>query len=172
MRIRAMGLSNAISKLKAYQKSLDGKKRRLLEKLAEIGIDVATLKFTEAEYDGEHDVVVNKSPEWVDDNKLFITATGNSVLFIEFGTGVYYAEQHPKGAELGMIRGTYGQGKGSQNTWGYYGVPGKYAISAKDTDKGTLVLTHGNPPARAMYDAGKDMRDVILRAAREVFRGE
>lgn len=172
MQIRVSGLDDLISRLKKYRKTLEDKQHRLLEELAKIGIDVATVKFQTARYDGENDVIVNKSPEWIGDNKLFITATGNAVTFIEFGTGVHYAEQHPKGAALGAIRGTYGQGKGSRDSWGYYGNPGTNGKVVKENDKGTVVLTHGNPPARAMYDSAKEMRSRILSVAKEVFSND
>ena len=32
-----------------------------------------------------------------------------------------------------------------------------------------VVITHGNPPARAMYDAAKVMRSKIVDIAREVY---
>lgn len=169
MQIRVSGVDDLISRLRAYWKTLGEKQHLLLEKLAGIGIDVAAVKFQTAQYDGENDVVVNNSPEWIRENRLFITAAGNAVTFIEFGTGVHYAEQHPKGVEMGAIRGAYGQGKGSRDSWGYYGNPGTNGQIVKETDKGTVVLTHGNPPARAMYDATKEMRTRILSIAREVF---
>ncbi len=169
MEIKVSGIDSLINKLKAYQKTLDDKQKQLLEELAKIGIDVASAKFQTAQYDGENDVVVSTTPEWVGDNKLFLTATGNAVTFIEFGTGVHYAEQHPKAAALGAIRGAYGQGKGSRDTWGYYGSPGTNGQVIKENDKGTVVLTHGNPPARAMYDATKEMRNQVVNIAREVF---
>ena len=169
MVIKVIGADSLINKVKAYQKSLEEKQHRLLDELFKIGIDVASVKFQTAQYDGDNDVVVNRQPEWVGDNKLFLTATGKAITFIEFGTGVHYAEQHPKAAELGAVRGEYGQGKGSSDTWGYYGSPGTNGRERKDTDKGTLVLTHGNPPARAMYDSAKEMRNQIVNKAREVF---
>lgn len=169
MEIKVSGIDRLINKLKAYQKTFDDKQKQLLEKLAKIGIDIASAKFQTAQYDGENDVVVSNTPEWVGDNKLFLTATGNAVTFIEFGTGVHYAEQHPKAAALGAIRGAYGQGKGSRDTWGYYGTPGTNGQVIKENDKGTVVLTHGNPPARAMYDATKEMRNQVVNVAREVF---
>lgn len=169
MRIRVSGIDDLIGRLKAYRKALEDKQHRLLEELAKIGIDVATVKFQSAQYDGENDVVVNGVPEWVGDNKLFITATGQSVTFIEFGTGVHYAEQHPKANALGFIRGIYGQGKGSRDSWGYYGSPGTNGQIKRETEKGSLVVTHGNPPARAMYDSAKEMRNRIVDVAREVF---
>lgn len=169
MEIRVSGIDSLIGKLKTYQKSLEDKQHRLLEELAKIGIDVATVRFQTAQYDGENDVVVSGTPEWVGDNKLFITATGQSVTFIEFGTGIHYAEQHPKANALGFIRGAYGQGKGSRDTWGYYGSPGTNGQVIKETGKGSVVLTHGNSPARAMYDSAKEMRNQVLDIAREVF---
>lgn len=167
--IRATGIDSLISKLKAYQKSLEDKQHRLLEELAKVGIDIADAKFSMAQYDGDNDVVVSQSPEWVGDNKLFITATGDAVTFIEFGTGVHYTDQHPKGTEMGAIRGAYGQGKGSRDSWGYYGSSGTNGQVVNETGKGTVILTHGNPPARAMYDAAKEMRNQIADIAREVF---
>ncbi len=169
MKIKVTGIDRLISKLEANRKSLEEKQHRLLEELAKVGIEIADVKFSTAQYDGDNDVVVNSSPEWVGDNKLFITASGNAVTFIEFGTGVHYVEQHPKGTELGAIRGAYGRGKGSRDSWGYYGSPGTNGQVVKETDKGAVILTHGNPPARAMYDAAKEMRNQIADIAREVF---
>lgn len=169
MEISVTGVDKLIDKLKAYRNSLEDKQHRLLEKLAEIGIDVASVRFESAQYDGDNDVVVNKSPEWVEDNRLFITATGHSVTFIEFGTGVHYAEQHPNAAALGFTRGVYGQGNGSRDSWGYYGSPGTNGRVVRETDKGPVVLTHGNPPARAMYESTKEMRNRILSIAKEVY---
>lgn len=170
MKIRVTGLDSLIKKLKAYQKSLAEKQHCFLEELVKVGIDVASVKFQTAQYDGDNDVVVNGHPEWIGDNKLFLTATGKAITFIEFGTGVHYTEQHPQAAEFGAIRGAYGQGKGSQDSWGYYGSLGTNGRVIRETDKGSVVLTHGNPPARAMYDSAKEMRNQIVNIAREVFR--
>ena len=170
MDIKISGLDRLIREIETRRNSLAAKQHDLLERLSLIGIDVASAKFQTAQYDGENDVVVSSCPEWVGENKLFLTAAGSAVTFIEFGTGVHYSEQHPKAAELGAIRGSYGQGKGSRDMWGYYGQPGTNGKVVKENDKGTLVLTHGNPPARAMYDAAKEMRNRIVEIAREVFR--
>lgn len=169
IRVSVSGVDRLISKLKSYQKTLKNKQKKLMERLAEIGIDVASAKFSTAQYDGENDVIVDKVPQWSGEDKLIVSATGNSITFIEFGTGVHYAEQHPKAMEFGAVRGEFGQGKGSQDSWGYYGVPGTNGRVIKTNEKGTLVVTHGNPPARAMYDAGKEMRSRIVEIAREVF---
>ena len=41
-------------------------------------------------------------------NKIAVVAVGSATLFIEFGTGVKYPDNHPEAAEHGMIRGGYG----------------------------------------------------------------
>lgn len=172
MNIRITGVKETIGRLKKYRAELSDKNRTFLEKLAEIGIDTASVRFSQAQYDGENDVVVGSSPEWLNDDTLVIKAAGQAVLFIEFGTGVHYSEQHPKAAELGFTRGSYGQGKGKQDSWGYYGAPGTNGRTVVKKDGSTVVITHGNPPARAMYDASKEMRENILSVAKEVFGGD
>lgn len=169
MQIKVTGIDSLINKLKSYAKSIDEKQHRFIEELSRIGIDVAAAEFQTAQYDGYNDVVVGSVPEWVGDNKLFISATGNAVTFIEFGTGVHYVEQHPKANEFGAIRGAYGKGNGLKDTWGYYGSPGTNGREVQKKDGSTVVLTHGNPPARAIYDAGKEMRNRIVEIAKGVF---
>lgn len=169
MKISVTGIDAILNHIERIEKSLDENIHTFLEKLAEVGIQVAVDRFENAEYSGWNDVTVNESPEWIDDHTFVITARGQAITFIEFGTGVHYSEQHPKAVEFGFERGTFGKGKGKQDVWGYYGVEGNNSIRTIETKKGTLVLTHGNPPARAMYEAGKEMRQQIEEIAKEVF---
>ena len=174
--IEVKGLDALIKHLKDYQKSLDEKKRDFLERLAQIGVNVAMVRFADAEYDGVNDVVVER-PSWVNDNTIAIKANGSSVLFIEFGTGVSFPE-HPQADEFGYYHGMYGKGKGMNiNGWIYKGEQGTHGmpVAIKDKDgrvigtKDGLWRTFGNPPARAMYEASKEMRNQILDIAKEVF---
>ena len=86
-------LHKAIAEIESYQKELDEKVHTLMERLAEIGIEEATVRFANAIYDGTNDVRVNNTPVWIDKNKLAISATGKSITFIEFGAGVHYAAE-------------------------------------------------------------------------------
>lgn len=169
MKIKVSGLKSAVGRLKKYRDGLAGRMHIFLERLAAVGIDTAGVRFERAQYDGANDVTVGSTPEWLSDTRLAITARGQAVAFIEFGAGVHYADEHPKAAELGLIRGTYGQGKGARDTWGYYGEPGTNGRVIRTSERGQVVLTHGNPPARAMYEAGRDMRVRISEIAAEVF---
>jgi hypothetical protein len=165
--VKLSGFDQLIKRLETYD--VQERQKRLLTRLAEIGIDVADVKFKTAQYDGVNDVVVKGTPTWVDDNTILLEATGHAVAFIEFGTGVYYPEQHPYAERMGAKRGGFGKGRGKQMTWGYYGAPGTHGIVHRKAPKGDLVLTHGNPPARAMYEAGKEIKARLLEVVKEVY---
>jgi hypothetical protein len=166
--MKVSGLEETIQHVDRVHRSLISKQKQMLEKLAAIGVETASIKFISAQYDGFNDVKVSE-PEWIDENKLQIVASGQAVGFIEFGTGVHYAERHPKADEFGAIRGGYGQHKGLKNSWGYYGDPGTNGKEVAKKNGQVVVITNGNPPARAMYDAGKEMRSRILEIAKEVY---
>lgn len=149
------GIDKAIKDLESYKVSLIAKKREFLTKLAEIGIETATIGFSNAIYDGDNDVVVQKTPEWIDENTLQIVASGTTVLFIEFGSGLIATDY---GKPYGYGGGTYSDtiGKGHwDNPNGWY-----YAHDMK---------SYGNPPARAMWEASKEIKSRILEIAKEVY---
>jgi hypothetical protein len=162
-------IDGAIKAIEQYERSLEKKKKVFMERLASIGVDTARATFKTAKYDGDNDVIVTE-PTWINDNKLTFSASGKSVLFIEFGTGVHYSsESHPKEAEFGFSRGTYGHGLGKLDSWRYEGNPGTNGeIITEGKHKGE-IKTHGNPANRCMYEAGKDMRKQIKEIAKEVF---
>lgn len=140
--------------------------RKALERLAQEGYEVASAGFASAEYDGTNDVTVSVE----DRGKIkAVVAVGGTVLFIEFGTGVTYPDNHPEAKELGMLRGEYGKGRGKQSTWGYYGEPGTNGTVAGERAKGTLVLTHGNPANMPMYNAVKELELRLGEIVKEVF---
>lgn len=161
-------LSEVIDALDQYKADLNRRCRTFLERLAAIGVDTADVRFRTAQYDGTNDVTV--FTQWDGDNKVKVIGKGNSVTFIEFGSGVYYQEEHPLASEKGAERGGYGQGRGKGRTWGYYGEdPGSNGKVIQNKKGETVILTHGNPPSRAMYEASKAMREQVLNIAREVF---
>ena len=169
LKVKVTGL-NTLHKHLERLRSLDNKFKEFLERLAQIGIDTATVKFQSAQYDGTNDVVVEQSPLWLSDNTLCISASGEKILFIEFGTGVHYVEQHPQPIDGLAARGTYGAGKGSNDSWAYIGEGGTNGeLVATKKDGRTVYQTHGNPPANAMYEAAKNIRDNVMQIAREVF---
>lgn len=152
----------------------DMQKRRrkveiFLEELAQIGVRDATIRFAKAEYDGVNDVVVH-SPEWIDDHTLQIVADGQSILFIEFGTGIYNPVEHPRANALGMNRGEYGKGNGMRRGWVYYGEPGTNGELVHFGEYYTgAIFTRGNNANMCMFLAADEMRKQIARTAERVF---
>ena len=150
-------IDNAIKELKAFRDSIDMKKDKILEELANIGVKEASVRFTTAMYDGANNTDVELAPTA---NGYVITATGRAVFFIEFGAGVYHnpTEPYPNPRPEGIVGiGEYGKGYGKRQAWGF-----------KD-DSGELVITHGNPAAMPMWYASEEMRSKILKIAKEVF---
>lgn len=164
-------IRSVINSIRDYQNKMSSKTKVFLERLAEVGIEGATVRFQSAIYDGVNDVKMDSTPEWVDDHTMRIVARGKAVTFIEFGAGVHFnAQVHPKASELGAIRGTYGHGNGMRDAWVYRGDPGTMGIVLKrDSLLGDKILTHGNPANRCLYDVGKDLRREAERIAKEVF---
>lgn len=158
-------LDDAIKAIRELRQSLRGKADKIARRLAEMGLGVASVKFAAAAYDGENDASL--SIKEIDHGHYAVQALGKSVLFIEFGTGIHNPE-HPLANEFAMKHGEYGQGKGKNRSWGYYGKPGTNGKYLKTTEKGDVYITKGNPPAMAMYQAGREMEDAILSVVREV----
>ncbi len=171
--VKISGVSDAIKHIQRVRKSLDGKIRELIERLAEEGYNVASARFDEALYAGDKHVMVLK-PVW-HENKLVLAAIGESVAFIEFGTGTYYdyPDDYPEESKSGVTpRGQYGKQRGANPPWTYVGEPGNTgAVIYTKKDGSTVVKTYGNPPARAMLGASLTMRDRsrIEQIAKEVF---
>ena len=143
-------VSRAQRRLDEYFADLIEKANTVCERLATIGAVRASLDFSRAIYNGTNDVAVTVEPI---DNGYAIHATGNAVLFIEFGSGASYGYGHPEPEGYGP--GTY-PGKGhwdDPNGWWY----------------GSHEHSYGNPPAAAMYHAKQDVLQEVQRIADEVF---
>lgn len=125
----------------------------IITKLADEGAEQARTAFSLADYDGGNDVEV--SVKSIAGGKA-VVARGKSVLFIEYGSGMRYGYGHPEPLEYGP--GTWSEGPNGKGHWkdphGWF-IPG------------TRMRTYGNPPAMAMYEAGKEMVKDLPRIVRE-----
>lgn len=150
------GVEKAIKELMAYKQWVTLKEKELRDRLAALGATVASIQFSRAIYNGTNDVTVR-----VDDigTVAVIYANGESVAFIEFGSGAKYGYGHPQAGEHGVGPGTYPDGKGHWNSPHGWWIP-------KEKGGGH---TYGNPPAMAMYNAVQRMTEQITMIAKEVF---
>ena len=150
-------INNAIKQVEQYKRDFLEKEKLFVKKLAEIGVSVASTGFAVADYDGIKDVTVRL--EW-NGNKATVIAEGETVGFIEFGTGIRNPEWDNSGMEYTPPKhGTYGKGHGAWPN-GWYFSPGE----------GAVQHTFGNPPAEAMRTARAVMIEKVIQVAREVWR--
>ena len=158
-----------ISSLKAYAKGLNQKCTKTTDTLVDDGYSLMHRRLENIIYDGDHD------DAWVYDTKNGPEGTvyleGRTAAFIEFGTGVYYPDDHPKAAEFGAVRGGYGKHQGLNPPWIYVGDPGSngVVIHTRKRDGQPVVLTMGNPANRVVYGTARDLARIAPDKVKEVF---
>jgi hypothetical protein len=150
------GVQKLQDELKIYRRWQKERAVELAQRLAMLGASVASIRFSRAIYTGPKNaaVTVEAIP-----NGYRVKANGESVLFIEFGSGVTYGSGHPEAQEFGMGPGTYPDGKGHWNDPRGWYLP-------KEKGGGH---TYGNPPAMPMYEARKQIEQELPRIVKEVF---
>lgn len=152
-------VSEALKRLEQYKKEFLTKEQLFVKRLAEIGVSVASAGFTLADYDGTKDVQVYMTQKG---SSAAVIAYGETVGFIEFGTGI----RNPEWDNTGMdytppIHGTYGKGHGKRPSGWYFKPNGS---------NGAVQHTYGNAPAEAMRTARDVMIERVTQIAREVWR--
>jgi hypothetical protein len=150
-------IKSAIKELRKYSLWVQTKEAELRSRLASLGATVASIQFSRAIYNGSNDVSVR-----VDDtgSVAVIYAEGESVAFIEFGSGITYGYGHPRAGEFGFGPGTYSDGPDGKGHWD----------NPKGWWFGSGQHTYGNPPAMAMAKAVEAITIDLTRIAREVFK--
>lgn len=151
-------INEAIKKLQQYEKEFKSKEAEFVRRLKELGVTVATTGFSMADYDGVNDVLIAETQLG---NRALVIAYGETVGFIEFGTGVKFREYNSAGLEfVPPPHGSYGKGKGKNpHGWFFTQSPGAAARH-----------TYGNPPAEALLTARDTMIERVVQIAREVWR--
>lgn len=153
------GIQKLQDELKEYQRWQQERGRRLAKRLAEFGVQVAKIGFSNGSHLGERDEHVTCEET---ETGFKVKADGKTVLFVEFGAGITYGFGHPEAQEFGMGPGTYPDGKGHWNDPNGWYLP-------KSAGGGH---TYGNPPAMPMYEARKRIMQELPAIVKEVFSGD
>lgn len=165
----------AIKALKDYKKGLEDKAKLLAERIAEMGREKAQYRFDNAMYDGDLNVNVSTVKT---ENGWIVSADGQAVCFIEFGTGVYFNStnaNYPGNRPAGLVDiGQYGYGYGKGDYWTYKDVNGTSSLRSigyrrRLRDGREVVVSYGNPANLALYYTSQEMRQKITSMAKEVF---
>ena len=159
-------LDKAIRQIRQYQNSLNDKCAEFVRRLAEVGIPVIDENIAAAQGDSDkgHNTYI-KINSFGSYSQAQLIVEGKDLLFIEFGAGVHYngsagSSPHPLGEELGYTIGSYGKGKGANDSWVYI------------SSAGDPVISHGTKSTMPVYKAGVEIRREILKIAKEVFGGD
>ena len=167
VRLSDAGLRDAERQIREHKTTLNQKAQEFAKALADKGLDVAKVRFANAQYAGSNDVSCRVEQNG---NTCTIVAEGKAVAHIEFGTGVShsaYGGELPDGVGE---HGTYGKGNGQHKRWYYYGESGNSGTPVKQVDgKGQLNYTSGNEPAMAMWGAVEEMASQVEATWREVW---
>ena len=148
---------------KQYKKDFKAKAQEFARCLAEIGVTVAETGYaTAADYYDAGDIVVRLEKTA---SGYSVVAEGETVGFLEFGTGINNREWVDNNNVRGTpytppAHGTYGEGHGAQ----------KYGWWYRPKDGRPSVHTYGEVPVEAMLLSRDEMVANITRIAREVWK--
>lgn len=149
--------------IKALDKRINDKNVVFVRELAKLGIPIIDTKIAQAQ--GDSDKSHNTYIELTAGSTYVVgklVVEGRDLLFIEFGAGVHYngsvgTSPNPKGEERGYTIGSYGLGKGSQDSWIYKAPTGEW------------VRSYGTEATMPVYSASQEIRDKIKETAKRVF---
>ena len=158
-------IRNAIERLKRYKQNLENNTRLLVQKLTDMGAQIARVKIVNmgAYYSGEllSGVSGYYSPTL---NAGFVKVASDHVAFVEFGTGVVGQNSpHTNGEYL------------SKAAWSY--ASGAKIFTTQDgrvgwiypTDDGGFRFTEGMESRPFMYETALELERDFKRIATEVF---
>lgn len=163
MELSHKSIQDTIKQLRAYQKSLTSKNEEFVRRLTELGIPVIdeNIALAQGDSDKSHNTYI-KINSFGGYSQATLVCEGSGLLFIEFGSGISYntpagISPHPKGQEFGYTIGSYGQGKGKNESWVYY------------SDSGEWVRSYGTEATMPVYKASVKIMQSIRKIAKEVF---
>lgn len=145
-------IDKAIRQIERYQKQMPQKLDKLLKNLAELGADTARQVFGSAAT-----VTVDKT-----ENGYTITANGEAVCFLEFGTGVYASVQSEEAYESIPFKvkpGSWSESEEGAHTWSAW-------LAAGGTPE---TYPYNHTPRPGMFNAYQKIRDSIAAEAQKVF---
>ena len=163
MELSHKSIQDTIKQLRQYQNSLKSKNELFVRRLSELGIAVIdqNISLSQGDSDKNHSTYI-KINSFGDYSQATLVCEGTGLLFIEFGAGIHYntpagSSPHPKGQEPGYTIGSYGQGKGKNDSWTY------------TSETGEWVRSYGTEATMPVYKASVEIMQSIRKIAKEVF---
>lgn len=142
----------ALKELQKYEKQIKPKLDEVCKRIAEVGAQEAQRFFNMAENGNGGTIVTTRKIE----NGWAVVAEGESVYFVEFGTGDAVTATHGFTVSVPVYSGSYSEQNAQRySTYGYWYYNGE-------------MLTE-TPIYAPMYHADRKMRDEAPRIVQEVF---
>ena len=160
-------IENAIKQLRAYQNDLTYKCQLLAEKLVEKGVEIARVQIADLDAIFTSELLSSIHAEYNGSTKgggvWSVVAGTDHAMFVEFGTGIV-GKQSPYPGELpDGVSWEYASGKTIRQL-----ADGRYGWFYKDDD-GQWWFTEGMPSRPFMYYTSIQLREIVVKTAKEVF---
>ncbi len=159
------GVAKAIEEIREYQKEVENKTRILVQRLMDLGAEIARIKIASfgaldagdllSSVDGYFSPLLNAG---------FVRVTSDHAAFVEFGTGIVgQMNPHKNGEYL------------SKASWGY--ATGSKIFTTKNgkvgwiypTDDGGFRFTEGMKARPFLYETALEIQKTFPQVAKEVF---
>lgn len=162
-------VQDAISQIKAYQNDLTYKCQLLAEKLAEKGVEIARLQLADLDAIFTTELISSAHAEYKGSIKgggiWAVVAGTDHAMFVEFGTGIVGKRSPYPGKLPEGVGWQYASGKTIRQL-----ADGRYGWFYQD-DNGEWWFTEGMPSRPFMYYTSIQLRDIVVKTAKEVFSG-
>ena len=160
-------IENAIKQLRAYQNDLTYKCQLLAEKLSENGVEIARVQIADIDAIFTSELLSSIHAEYKGSTKggsvWSVVAGTDHAMFVEFGTGIVGKQSPYPGEFPDGVSWEYASGKTIRQL-----ADGRYGWFYKDDD-GQWWFTEGMPSRPFMYYTSIQLRDIVLKTAKEVF---
>ena len=160
-------IENAIKQLRAYQNDLTYKCQLLAEKLAEKGVEIARVQIADLDAIFTSELLSSIHAEYKGSTKggsiWSVVAGTDHAMFVEFGTGIVGKQSTYPGELPDGVSWEYASGKTIRQL-----ADGRYGWFYKDDD-GQWWFTEGMPSRPFMYYTSIQLRDIVVKTAKEVF---
>lgn len=151
-------LSNLVSEIEKYKKTVEYKTNLLASILAQSGVDIAKINVVQMNAVFTTDLLNSIHVENASGNIFYIVADSEHAIFVEIGTGIIGA-QHPYHGALPV---EYAQGKYIRD------FNGKYGWFYCDRF-GKWHFTEGMPSRPFMYNTTLELYKMVTKTAKKVF---
>lgn len=169
VKLNTASIDKAIQQLEEYQKRVERAGEYIAKRLADIGFEVAVEIVNAHVFSGATADSLTCIQQG--EGRYVIYAQSEAILFLEFGSGAKYGYGHPAAKEFGMGPGTYpGSTHWADEDGWWFPTDDPRLIRTTDSKGQGWGHSYGNAPHMPFYLADREIRDNILRVAKEALQ--